>query len=383
MLTKPTDRFAETLAAIKALAPLVAEHRHAFDRDRRLPDVVYKALADAGLFRLFLPPKLGGPGFSPMQFMEIAEAASALEGSVGWLVANGGGMSRAGGYLPEAVAQQMFADPYAFIVSATGAVGNATPCEGGYYVSGRWPFGSGAWHGTQFMGLASVKKDDGREGPPLCCYFPRADVVLHDNWHVSGLRGTYSCDFEVKDVFVPSAHTHPLIDLKPTQPGIVYRLPGRSIFPWTISAVPLGMARGAMDAFVAIASKKAGATGTTLRDNQTVQMAMGRMEAIHRAARALLIDTMTELMAALDQDPERLVQARVAFRMACAHSGESAVRIANLLAREASTASIFESGTLERSIRDIHAGTKHFAMNAIGYTIAGRLSLGLDPGSRF
>src|ERR1700754_1316357 len=189
------------------------------------------------------------------------------------------------------------------------------------------------------MGLASVKADDGREGPPICCYFPRAEVFVHDNWHVSGLRGTFSCDFEIKDVFVPFAHTHPLIDLQPTQPGIVYRLPGRSAFPWTVATAPLGMARGAMDAFAAIASKKA-RSGTTLRDKETVQMAMGRAEAIHRAGRAFLIEAMTELMAALDEDAERLVQARIIFRLACAHAGESAVQIANLLAPEAGTASI-------------------------------------------
>jgi indole-3-acetate monooxygenase len=110
---------------------------------------------------------------------------------------------------------------------------------------------------------------------------------------------------------------------------------------------------------------------------------MGRTEAIHRAARAFLIDAMTELMTALDEDAERLVQARITFRLACAHAGESAVRIADLLATEAGTASILETGTLERSIRDIHAATKHIAMNSIGYTMAGRLRLGLDPGPRF
>src|SRR6185295_13188862 len=172
---------------------------------------------------------------------------------------------RAGGYLPEPVARELFSDPYAFIVAATGAVGTAVPCEGGYRVSGRWPFGSGAHHATKFMGVASVRDADGREGPPLCCYFARADVRIDDTWHVSGLRGTGSCDFEVDNLFVPFAHTYPLIDLLQTQPGIVYRLPGLSVFPWTVATVPLGIARGAMDAFVTIASRKARA-GTTLRD---------------------------------------------------------------------------------------------------------------------
>src|SRR5262245_26767216 len=106
MLTKTTDHVAQYLAAIERLAPLIAEHRAAFDPGRRLPEIVYRALADAGLFRLFLPQNLGGPGLTPLQFMQVAEAASALDGSVGWLVGNGGGMSRAGGYLPEAVARE-------------------------------------------------------------------------------------------------------------------------------------------------------------------------------------------------------------------------------------------------------------------------------------
>jgi alkylation response protein AidB-like acyl-CoA dehydrogenase len=382
MLTRPSDLAAKTLSAVAALAPLIAEHRHVFDRDRRVSDVVFKTMAEAGLFRLWLPAALGGPGFSPLQFMDIVEATSALDGSVGWLVANGGGMSRAGGYLPEPVAQELFSDPCAFVVAATGAVGNAVPCDGGYRVSGRWPFGSGSSHATYFMGLASVKAEDGREGPPICCYFPPAGVVVHDNWHVSGLRGTCSCDFEIKDVFVPSDHVHPLINHQPTQPGVVYRLPGLSVFPASIAAAPLGMARGAMDAFVAIASKKA-RSGTMLRDKETAQMALGRAEAIHRAARAFLNEAMMGLMAALDEDSGRLVQARITFRLACAHAGESAVQIANLLAPEAGTASIQETGTLERSIRDIHAATKHIAMNSIGYAMAGRLGLGLDPGPRF
>ncbi len=85
------------LDRIRALAPLVADHRTAFDRDRRLPAPVVEALADAGLFRLLLPAALGGPELSPLDFMRVVEAAAALDGSVGWLVGNGGGMSRVGG----------------------------------------------------------------------------------------------------------------------------------------------------------------------------------------------------------------------------------------------------------------------------------------------
>src|SRR6516225_7594784 len=132
------------LKAIQELAPLVAELRDSFDRERRLPDRIFDELADAGLFRLWLPATLGGPELSPLDFMAVVEAASALDGSVGWLVGNGAGMSRIGGYLPETVARDWFSDPRAFVASATGAVGMAQQVAGGYRVTGRWPFGSGA-----------------------------------------------------------------------------------------------------------------------------------------------------------------------------------------------------------------------------------------------
>jgi alkylation response protein AidB-like acyl-CoA dehydrogenase len=195
MLTRTSDRVEEYLAAIDRLAPLIAEHRALFDEQRRLPEAVFNALADAGLFRLWVPAALGGPELSPFEFMRVVEAASALDGSVGWLVTNGSAMSRVAGYLAEPVAREWFADPRGFIVSATGAVGAAQKVEGGYRVTGRWPFGSGAHHATHFMGLASAKDADGREKPPLCFYFARRDVALHDTWRVSGLRGTGSCDF--------------------------------------------------------------------------------------------------------------------------------------------------------------------------------------------
>ena len=130
MLAKTPSRVADYLEAIERLAPLIAEHRAAFDSERRLPDVVFNALADAGLFRLWLPEALGGPELSPTDFMTVVEAASALDGSVGWLVGNGGGMSRIGGYLPEPVARKFFSDPRAFVTSATGAVGTAQKVGG-------------------------------------------------------------------------------------------------------------------------------------------------------------------------------------------------------------------------------------------------------------
>ncbi|SEP23983.1 Acyl-CoA dehydrogenase [Rhodospirillales bacterium URHD0017] len=376
------DRTAVYLAALRTLTPLIGQHRDAFDRQRRIPDTVFEALADAGLFRLWLPKGLGGPELSPLRFMTVIEAASALDGTVGWLIGNGAGMSRVGGYLPASVTSRWFSDPRTFMVSATGAVGTAVPVKGGYRVSGRWPFGSGAPHATHFMGLASVEGEDGRDQPPICCYLTRDQVRLHDTWHVSGLRGTASWDFEAEGVFVPADRTHLFLGHQPTQPGLLYRIPSLSIFPASISAVPLGIARGAIDTFANLASRKSRqGTGALLCEREIVQATVGRAIAAHRAARAFLAESMSELMAAMDAGDDQLVRARVEFRIACAHAAESALRIVDSLAAEAGTAAIFEASALERAVRDVHAAVKHVAMTPNTYIVAGRLGLGLDPGN--
>jgi alkylation response protein AidB-like acyl-CoA dehydrogenase len=382
MLPVTPSRTTGYLDAIERLAPLVEEHRASFDRDRRLPDEVFRELAKAGLFRLWLPAALGGPELSPTEFMQVVEAASALDGSIGWIVANGGGISRVGGYLPESVAREWFADPGAFIVAATGAVGVAEPVAGGYLVTGRWPFGSGSSHATRFTGLAAVSTNTGQA--PIFCYFPRKQVTVHDTWHVSGLRGTGSSDFEVTGAFVAADHTHEMIAPPPTQPGILYRIPGLSIFPWSITGAPLGIASGAMAAFTKQATKNKSRLGTTVRlqDREMVQSVVGRAEASLGAARAFLAEAITTLLADLDdEDGDRLMRSRARLRIACAYAAETAVSIVQVLATEAGASAIFEQSGLERAVRDVQAAVKHVAMSPYSYIVAGRLRLGLDPGT--
>jgi alkylation response protein AidB-like acyl-CoA dehydrogenase len=158
-------------------------------------------------------------------------------------------------------------------------------------------------------------------------------------------------------------------------------MPPVSIFAWTISAVTLGIARGAVGAFVGLASRK-GRPGSPalLRDRELVQATVGRAEAMYRAARAFLVDAMTESMAATDIGGERLVKARAIFRMAGTCAAETAVSIVDMLAASAGAVSIFETCELERAVRDARAA-RHVAISPNNYVVGGRLALGLDPGT--
>jgi alkylation response protein AidB-like acyl-CoA dehydrogenase len=372
---------AELLDRLRALAPRIADSRAAFDRDRQLPDEIFAALADAGLFRLWLPRALGGADLTPMEFREVVEAAAALDGSVAWLVGNGGGMARAGGYLPRAVGEEIFAAPRAFIASSTASIGTLTEAPGGWRLTGRWPFGSGSPHATHFVCLAAPGGEPGPDRPIRCCYLPREAVIRHDNWHVSGLRGTGSSDFEIRDVFVPADWTHPLVDPVPTAPGVVFRLPSIAAFGWTVSCVPLGLAKGALAAFVAAAASKArqGAT-SVMRDREVIQAMVGRSDADVRAARLLMRDAMDEACTAVEVGGDRLVGAMTGMRQAAAHGAETALEVIGRIEAETGASALREGNPIERAGRDLRAAAKHISVTPTFFGAAGRMILGLEPG---
>ena len=70
-----------TLAAVRNLTPLIAQHADEAERERRLARPVVDALVNAGVFRLLLPPALGGAGASPLEFCEVVETVATVDGS--------------------------------------------------------------------------------------------------------------------------------------------------------------------------------------------------------------------------------------------------------------------------------------------------------------
>lgn len=364
-------------ARLRELSGTVTQERAGFDTAGRLSDDLYRRLAAIGLFRLWLPVALGGPELSALEFMDVVEEAAALDGAIGWLVGNGGGMARVGAFLPVNSAREIFAEPDAFVVSATGGVGRAIPVAGGYRVTGRWPFGSGAPHATWFSPVCEVEESGQGSGRLVFPYAPRADVILHDNWQVSGLCATGSVDFEFRDVFVPDHFVH-AYQPEPTQPGTLYRLPTSAIFPWTVATVPLGLARGAVAEFVRLAlHRKRRGDAMALAERELVQSEVGRIEARLCAARAFLRQAMTDLLDAVAAGSD-MVPARVRFRLACTFASEAALWAIGRLTEIAGAVAIFRSCPLECYERDARAAAKHIAMSPAAYITGGKLILGQD-----
>ena len=75
------------------------------------------------------------------------------------------------------------------------------------------------------------------------------------------------------------------------------------------------------------------------------------------------------------------MEKRAAIRMACTYAGESCAEAVDIVHNLAGGSAIQESGKIERCFRDIHAATQHIGLAPSNYELAGRVLLGLDPGT--
>jgi alkylation response protein AidB-like acyl-CoA dehydrogenase len=127
------------------------------------------------------------------------------------------------------------------------------------------------------------------DGKPLirAMAFEPPQVTILPVWDPTGMRGTGSDDFEVRDAFVPEHRSFSLVTDTPREPGPLYRLPFGVLTELPVTAVAIGIARHALDAFSALARvKKIPGAGTLLMTDPLVQSMYGMAHATWQSAKA-------------------------------------------------------------------------------------------------
>ncbi len=378
------------LAAARRLEPMVVELRDQFDHDRQLPRRLVDELHGANLFRMWLPRALGGAELPPLAFLAVIEELSRQDGSLGWCTVIPAGYGRLSGALEEDVARTIFGTGMGVLVGTLNPTGKAVAVPGGYRVTGRWSYGSFIGYGDWVQGNCITTDSTGPRhaadgGPEFrLCLFPRADVEVFDIWHVGGLRATGSNDFQVTELFVPEQHTIPLVDFQPPprRPGPLYAVPMTSTFVSCIATVALGIARAAIEAVIEIgAEKKTAGSSTVLRDKPLAQAELARAEAMLGAGRAYLFSELGTMWEDAVAGRPISLRARAAVRLAACHATQCAIQTVDLMYQTAGGAALFQSGRLERCLRDVHAAGQHVAVNMqANLEPVGRVLFGLPPG---
>jgi indole-3-acetate monooxygenase len=379
---------ATLIDAAQRIAPLVRACRDEGERERRLPAQVVAAMHEARLFRMYIPKALGGLEIDPMTSMVVVEEIARADAAVAWNLMLGATYGLWAAFLPEDTAREIYGAPDAVVAGALRPTGRARPVDGGFVVDGRWSFASGIRHSAWWNAGCLVVRDGGGDADasrppapePWLVFFPAADGELIENWDVGGLRGTGSHDYAVSELFVPQARAIPF-DAAPRAPGALYRLPRQALLDNMMAALPLGIARAAIDTLVDIAAggKRPAGAGAPLAERTTVQADVARAEALYLSGRAFLYDTVAHSWEAVQAGRELSVREIAVLRLARTHAVQAAVQAVDLMYTDAGGAAIYTRNPLERCFRDVHTVTQHVSMNPANYEVSGRVLLGLDP----
>jgi alkylation response protein AidB-like acyl-CoA dehydrogenase len=379
------------LSSVKTLEPLIRAHVEEAERNRRQSQPVVAALAEAGMFRMYVPKTLGGFEVPPSVLYRVVEEVSRIDGSAGWCAFIGAVGASFGAFLPDAAAEEIFAhEPGVPIAGALFPPGVATACDGGYRVSGRWSYASGCHDCTWLVGGCLVlengeKRLVGNAPEMRIVYVPHGKgTIIEDSWQVSGLAGTGSNDFILEEVFVPEDHTHRLGPGmkrgKHFQGPLYATYPLISAFAFPMGAVALGIAQGAIDAVMELAQiKKPAGQPDTLRDRAVFHFQLADAVALVESARAWLYSSVGQAWEIATTGRPATREERGRLVLAAANATRSAAKATDLAYTAAGGTANYLKSPLQRSLRDIHALTQHIATSPQQWERGGRLLLGLDP----
>lgn len=335
------------------------------------------------------PARIGGAELDYVALVDCAELLGQADASVAWNLANLASHHWMLGMFEQKAQDLVWGrDPDALIASSfIFPAGRATKVEGGYQLRGSWPFSSGVASCEWNMLASVVYSDDEADGIEYRIFLlPKGDYKVLDTWNVAGLRGTGSCDVEVRDAFVAGHMSVAVGDLAggPTpgskiNPNPLYALPVFSLFPYVLSGVALGNAQACLDDYTEVARHRISTYNRAkLSDFQSTQIKIAEASAKIDAARLIMRSACLDAMehARRGHVPDMATKTR--YRRDGSFSVNLCTDAVSMLFAASGARGLFTTGVLQRQFRDAHAINSHLAFNfdAAG-TNYGRVALGL------
>jgi 3-hydroxy-9,10-secoandrosta-1,3,5(10)-triene-9,17-dione monooxygenase len=373
------------LARVRALTASIRDQAAAAEEARTVPRATIDALLAAGITRILIPPHYGGYGLSLDTWFEVVREISKADASHGWCASL---MIHHPHYLsqfPQDAQEIVWSEGVDVSIAASiQPSGRVTRVDGGYRISGEFPFASGINHSRWLIVGSMVDKE-----ATFFVVRPQ-DFKIKDTWFTSAMRATGSNTAVCDDVYVPDNHTLALSDLREgNTPGgklyadPIYRAPWISYAPLTFTVPMLGAAQGAYEVFVEwTKTRRASRGGFAIAELTSVQVRLARAAADLDAAELLLRRAIEAARAATP--PSLALRART--MRDCSRAAELCVGVIDALVGMGGTAVFAASHPIQRAWRDIHFAAMHIALNPEqNFSHFGRLALGLprDPNVPF
>ena len=377
----------EAMRRAREIAPLLRSRAQKCEDARVLLPENEKLLHETGLFRYHQPKRFGGMELPFIAVVDlVAELARACP-STAWNVGNLGCHHWILAYYDPRTQHEVWDEnPDALIASSIAlAAGRGRKVDGGFVVSGKWPFSSGV-DNSQWNMLAVTVYEDKTPVDWRLCLVPKKDYTIIDTWYAMGMVGTGSKDIEVNEVFVPEHRALALARCRgglehpgaPLNDGPLFRVPIVASAGHPLSATALGAAEGAFDSVHGNFTKRTGTyTGAKVADFQAVQIRMAEARCLIDAATYLMRESALgfERYAERNQVPD--LETKLRWRAQNAYAVRQARQAVETLWACYGANAIYTRDPLQRYMRDLQAINQHFSFNFdIAGAAYGMLTLG-------
>ncbi len=390
--TPPLGR-EELLSRAEGLIETVRAGSDDAEENRRLTKDVMEAMRAAELQRILQPGRHGGAEAHFSGMVDIVDIISQGCSAAGWCLTQYCSHNCLLGYWPAEGQDEIWsALPDAMIAGVLiPGCGKARKADGGWRLSGQWPFASGVYGADWFIAAAFAENGD---GPPIAQMHavPFAEYKILDTWQTAGLRGTGSADVAIDDVFVPAARALPVELTKgggnapgcAVNPAALYKLPAFAMFSINQSAVALGLAQDTLDKYLVEGrSRVATMSGKSVADYSTVQAKVGEAHTAVEMARLLLHNACDLGMAVAEKSEVAPMELKTELRAKACMGGVLSVQAVDLLFQVSGGAGLYDRNPISRAMRDANCMRGHITQNLdVNASNHGRVLLGLpsaDP----
>jgi len=213
---------------------------------------------------------------------------------------------------------------------------------------------------------------------------PVEQIEILDTWQVSGLRGSGSHDVRVDDVFVADEYISRVQRQIPHEAGTLYRLPIYSRLAYNKVGVATGIARAAINQFIALASeKKPRGSSNLLHKRVDAQRAVAEAERLLGSARSYVFDSVADLWDTVANGEKPTDKQKAIVQLSCSGATNEAVKAVEMLYSAAGASANFLSSPLERSMRDVLVVRQHIMVSPQYTEAVGRVLLGMESETLF
>jgi indole-3-acetate monooxygenase len=364
----------------EAILPLITERAAGADENDAFVGENYALLKEAGLVQAGVPTELGGLGADVSELAAMLKSIAHVCGSTALAFS----MHTHQVAIPawrwrhqrvtavEPLLKRVAAEQLILLSSGgsdwIGGSGRAEKVEGGYRVTARKRFTSGAQVGDILMTGAVLEAQDGSRtvihfGAPMAS----PNVSIEETWRTLGMRGTGSNDVIIEDLFVPETSVAFSRNAGEWHP--VFQIIATIAFP-LIYAVYLGIAESARNIAVELVGDKP--------HNVESTMLVGRMDTTLRAAQ-IAHKWMLEVVARAEPSADTVNEIMIGRSLVA----KSAIEATELAMEVAGGAAFYRANGLERRFRDVQGARYHPLQPSSQAHYAGATALGLPRATIF